>query len=138
MTSLESTLLSRIVSELASSHALMNCLIKEFALPEKCLTYNWPEDRRGIAPANYLSWLQDGGVPLLINFPGDRQFFLVVDRQDELGSQRYLSDIYVRRGDQPWYCPDFPAFIDYLLEACEELAGAHNGELLQQSCRVSA
>lgn len=132
MTSLESTLLSRIVSELASSHALMNCLIKEFALPERCLSYAWPEDRRGIAPANYLGWLQDGGVPLLIAFPGDRQFFLVVDRQDELGSQRYLSDIYVRRGDHAWHCPDFAAFIDFLLEACEELAGAHNGELLQQ------
>lgn len=132
MTTAQSTLLSRIVSELASSHALMNCLIKEFALPERCLAYKWPEERRGIDSVNYLNWLQTGGVPLFINFPGQRQFFLVVDRRDELGSQRYLSDIYVRRGEEAWYCPDFPAFIDFLLEACRELAGSHNGELLQQ------
>ncbi len=124
---------SRRVSELASSHALLNCLIKEFALPEQCLSYTWPEDMHGIAPGSYLEGVEWKGIPLTIELPNQQQFFVLVDRRDSLGSHRYLSDVYARPGpDQPWAYADFATFTEQLLTACEHMTCAHNAELLGQ------
>ncbi len=124
--------LARVVSEMAASHALLNCLIKEFALPENCARYAWPSHVRGIAPASYLRAIQGKGMPLVIDLPQRRQFLVLVDRRDPLGSQRYLSDVYTRQGDADWRCPPFAEFAAQLLEACQQLTGSRNDELLEQ------
>jgi len=126
------TALSHRVSELASTRALLNCLIKEFALPENCLDYHWPQDMRGIAPGSYLEGLQSKGIPLTISLPNGQQFFVLVDRCDRLGSHRYLSDVYARQGDTSWSNLPFPEFVAQLLGACEHMTRASNEELLEQ------
>ena len=60
------SVLSNMVSELATTRALLNCLIKEFALPENCLSYSWPTQMQGIAPGSYLEGLEWKGIPLTI------------------------------------------------------------------------
>lgn len=132
---------SQVVSELAATHALLNCLIKEFALPEQRLSYAWPAHVRGMAPGGYLRALRGGGLPLVISLPEGRQLFVLVDRQDPLGSQRYLGDVYTRLGDGPWACPTFAELATQLLSACEHMAGARNQELhaqVAQSQQVTA
>lgn len=123
---------AQVVSEMAATHALLNCLIKEFALPENCARYAWPSHVRGIAPASYLRAIQGRGLPLVIDLPQRRQFLVLVDRRDPLGSQRYLSDVYTRQGDADWRCPTFAEFAAQLLEACQQLTGSRNAELLDQ------
>jgi len=120
------------VSELATTCALLNCLIKEFALPENCLSYSWPTQMQGIAPGSYLEGLEWKGIPLTIKLPNQQQFFVMVDRRDGLGSHRYLSDVYARRGEGDWSCLGFAGFVEQLLAACEYMTRASNDELLDQ------
>ncbi|NVL32278.1 IucA/IucC family siderophore biosynthesis protein, partial [Pseudomonas syringae pv. actinidiae] len=86
MTNTDRTVLSNMVSELATTRALLNCLIKEFALPENCLHYTWPEGIEGIAPGSFVDGGQWKGIPLTISLPNQQQFFVLVDRRDRLGS----------------------------------------------------
>ncbi|KOX99497.1 IucA/IucC family protein [Pseudomonas nunensis] len=124
--------LPNMVSELATTCALLNCLIKEFALPENCLSYSWPTQMQGIAPGSYLEGLEWKGIPLTIKLPNQQQFFVMVDRRDGLGSHRYLSDVYARRGEGDWSCLGFSEFVEQLLTACEHMTRASNDELLDQ------
>jgi siderophore synthetase component len=126
------SVLSNMVSELATTRALLNCLIKEFALPENCLSYSWPTQMQGIAPGSYLEGLEWKGIPLTISLPNQQQFFVMVDRRDGLGSHRYLSDVYARRGEGDWSCLRFTEFVEQLLAACEHMTRASNDELLDQ------
>jgi siderophore synthetase component len=121
-----------MVSELATTRALLNCLIKEFALPENCLSYSWPTQMQGIPPGSYLEGLEWKGIPLTISLPNQQQFFVMVDRRDGLGSHRYLSDVYARRGEGDWSCLRFTEFVEQLLAACEHMTRASNDELLDQ------
>ncbi|UFP97461.1 IucA/IucC family protein [Pseudomonas fitomaticsae] len=132
MNQADRNVVSRMVSELASTRALLNCLIKEFALPENCLDYRWPSDMQGIAPGCYLEGLQWKGIPLTISLPNEQQFFVMVDRRDRLGSHRYLSDVYARQGQGDWRCLGFAEFAAELLGACEHMTRASNEELLDQ------
>ncbi|VVO02146.1 IucA/IucC family protein [Pseudomonas fluorescens] len=124
--------LSNMVSELATTCALLNCLIKEFALPENCLSYSWPTQMQGIAPGSYLEGLEWKGIPLTITLPNRQQFFVMVDRRDGLGSHRYLSDVYARRGEGDWSSLRFAEFVEQMLAACEHMTRASNDELLDQ------
>lgn len=125
-------LVSRRVSELASSRALLNCLVKEFALPENCLHYAWPDSMNGIAPGSYLSGVDCKGIPMTLTLPNQQQFFVMVDRRDRLGSHHYLSDVYARQAGGNWHSLGFGEFVERLLEACQHMAGASNDELLDQ------
>lgn len=128
----ERAIMTRIVSELAVTHALLNCLIKEFALPEQCVWYEWPEQTQGLQPTSCLSGLHRQAEPLLIRLPGERELFVLADRRDSFGSQRYLSDVYIRTGAQAWTSPDFATLAQHLLEGCGALAGHFNEELFAQ------
>ncbi|AVX23006.1 IucA/IucC family protein [Pseudomonas syringae] len=132
MTNTDRTVLSNMVSELATTRALLNCLIKEFALPEECLHYTWPEGMQGIAPGSFVDGGQWKGIPLTISLPNQQQFFVLVDRRDHLGSHRYLSDVYARQGQGTWRCLAFAEFARQLLTACEHMTRASNDELLDQ------
>lgn len=46
----ESTIIPRRVSEQASTYAFLNCLIKEFALPDGGMHYCRPQQTQGITP----------------------------------------------------------------------------------------
>jgi hypothetical protein len=47
MKQLSSPSRSNLIGDLAASHALLNCLIKEFSLPMSLVKYEWPQDMRG-------------------------------------------------------------------------------------------
>ena len=83
------SVLSNMVSELATTRALLNCLIKEFALPENCLSYSWPAQMQGIAPGSYLEGLEWKGIPLTISLPNQQQCFkqgLLLERGGRKGN----------------------------------------------------
>ncbi|BAE75751.1 N(2)-citryl-N(6)-acetyl-N(6)-hydroxylysine synthase (plasmid) [Sodalis glossinidius str. 'morsitans'] len=137
----ESAIIPRLVSEQASTHALLNCLIKEFALPEGGLHYCWPQQMQGITPSHCLQAIRHGGMPLCIQLSDAWQCFVLVDRRDALGSQRYLSDVYTRQGDADWSAPDFATLVAQILAGCQQRVGGDNHELpqqIEQSQRLTA
>jgi len=131
----EREIIPRIVSELATVHGLLNCLIKEFALPERCIAYEWPQDIQGMPPGGCLHGLNRQGIPLTIHLPCGRQFFVLVDRRDRFGSQRYLSDLYFRQGRGIWSSPGFATLVEQILEGCQRMTGTRNEELSDQVLR---
>ncbi|NPE60819.1 IucA/IucC family siderophore biosynthesis protein [Dickeya dadantii] len=124
--------LSRMISEKAALHGLLNCLIKEFAIPEGYLRYEWPDEMKGIPPGAYFDGADWKGIPMMIGLPDQLQLFVMVDRRDTFGSQHYLSDVYLHQAQGDWQCPDFEPLVARLLAACEHIAGRKNPELYEQ------
>ena len=118
------------VSRQASWHALLNCTAKELAIPEGLLSYQWPANQEGLPELSH-------GIPLLIEWPNGLSLFVLVDRKSALGSQYYLSDLYLRdTASAAWQVPEFAAFAGALVEACQHLEdGSSNAELLDQICQ---
>ncbi|MGO3345943.1 MAG: IucA/IucC family protein [Marinomonas sp.] len=125
-------MMAKIVSELAMTHALLNCLIKEFSLPEKKLRHNWPEDLTGLQPESCLNGIRLKALPILIELSPKRELFVLVDRYNSLGSQRYLSDVYVKHQGAPWAILEFEALAKFVLEGCVASTGSFNLELFEQ------
>ncbi|SBS35604.1 N(2)-citryl-N(6)-acetyl-N(6)-hydroxylysine synthase [Marinomonas spartinae] len=125
-------MMAKIVSELAMTHALLNCLIKEFALPEKKLRHNWPEELKGLQPESCLNGIRLKALPILIELSPKRELFVLVDRYNSLGSQRYLSDVYVKHKGSPWAILEFEALAKFILEGCVVSTGSFNLELFEQ------
>lgn len=131
---------SNLVSDLASTHSLLNCLIKEFVLPMGLFRYEWPEEIK----ASHLHHLFNQHLanqktepnsslhPLHIVMPNQQEFFVLVDRQDNLGSQYYLSGIYAKTPNHTWQDLHFAEFVTALLESCSAITGYHNHELIEQ------
>ncbi|ECI4647164.1 IucA/IucC family siderophore biosynthesis protein [Salmonella enterica subsp. salamae] len=115
------------VSQQAAVQGLLNCLIKEFALPMGVAEYAWPESLSDSAKDH-----PQEGYPLHLRLPGERQFLIVVDRRDTLGSQRYLSDVRVKLNEGEWFTPPFPELVDHILAACVHITGHDNNELAEQ------
>lgn len=125
-------MMTSIVSDLAMTHALLNCLIKEFALPNQNAKYKWPDKLDGLNPANCLNGVHRRALPLLINLSSKEELFVLVDRKSTLGNQRYLSDVYVRENETSWLNLEFDALAKFLLNACSSQTGTHNTEILEQ------
>lgn len=123
---------SNLVCNLAASHTLLNCLIKEFALPMGLCTYEWPSNMSGIPIGVFFNGKLIEGVPLHIRMPNKQEFFILVDRKDSLGAQYYLSDIYTRKLENKWQYLDFEDFVNILLECCCAITGHNNQELIEQ------
>ncbi|ACZ77430.1 IucA/IucC family protein [Dickeya parazeae Ech586] len=132
MNNLNHDALSRMISEKAALHGLLNCLIKEFAIPEGYVRYEWPDEMKGIPPGAYFDGADWKGIPMVIGLPDSLQLFVMVDRRDTFGSQHYLSDVYLRQSQGDWHCPDFERVIARVLAACEHIAGRKNPELYEQ------
>ncbi|WP_254901562.1 IucA/IucC family protein [Lonsdalea britannica] len=132
MNNLDHAVLSRMIGEKAAVHGLLNCLIKEFAIPEGHARYAWPDDMSGIPPGAYFDGADWRGIPMTIRLPGERELFFMVDRRDSLGSQRYLSDVYLKLPGERWHCPAFDLFVAQLLNACETWVGRRNPDLQAQ------
>lgn len=114
------------VADVASCRALFNCVVRELALPGGWALYEWPADKAGLA----ISAQEKQGVPLLVTLPGGNGYFVLVDRQDAFGSQRYLSDIWAREPGQCWRRVDLLEFARGLVAAGADREG--NAELLDQ------
>jgi len=125
-------IMTKIVSELAMTHALLNCLIKEFALPADQLVYQWPDEIDGLRPESCLSGVHRRAVPALIQLSPKHQLFVLVDRRSSFGSQRYLSDVYVRNHNQGWINVSFDELAHFMLDACAFVTGTFNKELFEQ------
>lgn len=132
MNNLDHAVLSRMTGEKAAVHGLLNCLIKEFAIPEGYVRYTWPVDMRGIPPGADFDGAEWRGIPLTIQLPAEGELWVMVDRRDSLGSQYYLSDVYLKRPGECWHCPVFDRLVADLLTACETWVGRRNPELQAQ------
>ncbi|EBK1959835.1 hypothetical protein LZ92_23875 [Salmonella enterica] len=121
--------LSTRSSQKATVQGLLNCLVREFALPLGAVEYTWPLDMTDCVEEQ--SRKKDE-FPLHIRLPGERQFLVMVDRCDVLGSQRYLSDVMVKIDNGHWYTPSFAELIEHILKACGNISGHYNDELAEQ------
>lgn len=116
-------------SQKATVQGLLNCLVREFALPLGAVEYTWPLDMTDCVEEQ--SRKKDE-FPLHIRLPGERQFLVMVDRCDVLGSQRYLSDVMVKIDNGRWYTPSFAELIEHILKSCGNISGHYNDELAEQ------
>ncbi len=123
---------AKVIGEQAACHALLNCLIKEFALPLSLVRYGWPEEPMGLPLQLSHKARSVNAVPLRIQMPDGTHFLVLVDRKDNLGSQYYLSGVFGKRQSGPWCKLQLKAFAEYLLESCSKITGHKNDELLEQ------
>lgn len=114
------------ISRRASQHALLNCLIKEIAIPHGAMSHRWPTQRQGLPERLH-------GIPLLIEWSASLSLFVLVDRRSALGSHFYLSDLYLwEASSTEWLVPDMGRMIATLLDACQWHDSALNQELCDQ------
>lgn len=120
---------SRLPSEIsqhASMHALLNCIIKEVAIPQGTLSYRWPGCLTGLPNQLY-------GTPALIEWSTTLSLLVMVDRRSNIGSHYFLSDTYLRTSAlSRWQAPDIAGLVNALLEHCQWLDDTPNGELVDQ------
>lgn len=115
------------MSQQAAVWGMLNCLLKEFALPTSSVSYTWPEGMKGS-----LHTLHEEGHPLCLRLSDTHQLFVLVDRRDALGSQRYLSKVWVHLSGDRWSVPPFASLMEYILEATRQITGHYNSELIGQ------
>lgn len=114
------------ISRHASMHALLNCIIKEVAIPHDAMFHRWPDRREGLPEHLH-------GTPLLIEWSASLSLFVMVDRRSVIGSHFYLSDTYLREsGAAGWHAPEMAELIATLLEHCQWHDGTLNRELCDQ------
>lgn len=123
---------SPFVSDLAATHALMNCLVKEFALPLSLLRYEWPKNVKGLPIRTLFDGKHAKGIPLHIVFPNQQEFFVLVDRKDNLGSYYYLSDVFMKFHNTVWNFLKFDHFAKNLIFGCSEITKHLNEDLFSQ------
>ncbi|WP_280569867.1 IucA/IucC family protein [Chromohalobacter sp. 296-RDG] len=114
------------ISRHASMHALLNCLIKEVAIPHDTVFHRWPARRDGLPEQLY-------GMPLLIEWSASLSLFVMVDRRSVIGSHFYLSEVYLHEAEgSGWHAPEMVELIATLLEHCQWNDGTLNQELCDQ------
>ncbi|OZG73146.1 AcsD protein [Hahella sp. CCB-MM4] len=123
---------ANVIGEQAACHALLNCLIKEFALPLSLVRYGWPSEPMGLPLQLSHRARSVNAFPLRVDMPNGTRFLVLVDRQDNLGSQYYLSGAFGKRQSGPWRKLQLRTFAEYLLESCSEITGHRNEELMDQ------
>jgi len=123
---------SKVIGEQAACHALLNCLIKEFALPLSLVRYGWPEEPMGLPLQLSHRARALNATPLRVNMPNGTRFLVLVDRQDNLGSQYYLSSVFGKHQKGSWRKLQLKSFAESLLESCSRITGHRNEELLEQ------
>lgn len=122
--------LPETAAQQASSHALFNCLIKEFALPQGLVQYCWPNDRDRL-PVE-ITHASSHVVPLHVTMSDAAEFFVLVDRQSSIGTHYYLSHIYGKLPAGRWKQLDAELLAARLLSSCAQPGTPVNGELLKQ------
>ncbi len=121
-----------VVADQAACHALLNCLIKEFALPLSLLEDDWRKEPLALPFQLYRRIRSQQAWPLSIRMPDGTRFLVLADRRDPLGSQYYVSGVFAKRMHGRWQPLGLEALAEYLLDSCSSVAGRSNGELLAQ------
>ncbi len=123
---------SRAIGDQAACHALLNCLIKEFALPLSLLDDDWRKEPLALPFQLYRRAQTRQAVPLMIRMPDGTRFLVLADRQDSLGSQSYLSGVFGKRDGGRWQLLDSALLAEYMLDSCSSVTQKRNPELLTQ------
>lgn len=123
---------SRAIADHAAIHALLNCLIKEFALPLSLLDADWRMQPLGLPFQIYRRLQSSQAAPFMIRMPDGTQFLVLTDRKDTLGSQWYLSGVFCKLPGGRWqlFTPELLA--ETMLETCARITQQRNPELLVQ------
>lgn len=122
----------RAIGDQAACHALLNCLIKEFALPLSLLDDDWRKEPLGMPFQLYRRAQSRQAVPLMIRMPDGTRFLVLADRHDSLGSQAYLSGVFGKREGGRWQFLDPGLLAEYMLDSCSQVTQKSNPELLTQ------
>jgi siderophore synthetase component len=120
------------IADQAASHALLNCLIKEFALPLALFDDGWRQQPLGLPFALYRRLDMAHAVPLLIRMPDGARFAVLADRRDTLGSQAYLSGVFGRHPGGGWQLLTPARLAASMLASCASITQQHNPELMDQ------
>lgn len=122
----------RAIADQAACHALLNCLIKEFALPLSLFDDGWRKAPLGLPFQLYRRVQSPQVVPLMIRMPDDMQFLVLADRRDSLGSQSYVSGVFGKRAGGRWQLLTPSLLAESMLESCANVTRKRNPELLAQ------
>lgn len=120
------------IADHAACHALLNCLLKEFALPLALCDAGGPEQALGLPFQLYRRLQSPGIVPLLIRMPDGIRFVVLADRQDSLGSQAYRSAVFGQRPGGRWQRLTPELLAEFMLDSCSAITRHRNPELLEQ------
>jgi siderophore synthetase component len=123
---------SRAIADQAATHALLNCLIKEFALPLSLLADDWQRQPLGLPFPMYRRLQSPHTVPLLVRMPDGAQFLVLADRRDTLGSQHYVSAVFGKRPGARWLLLTPAMLAEAMLQSCAAVTQQHNPELMAQ------
>lgn len=123
---------SRVMADQAASDALLNCLIKEFALPLSLFDADGDNAPLGLPFPLYRRLQSPHVVPLSIRMPDGVRFVVLADRKDTLGSQSYLSGVFGRRPGERWRTLTPAMLAESMLDSCAAVTQKNNPELLAQ------
>ncbi|MTV36742.1 IucA/IucC family protein [Duganella radicis] len=123
---------ARVMADQAASAALLNCLLKEFALPLSLLDQDSQRQPLGLPFQLYRRLQSPRTVPLLVRMPDGARFAVLADRDDTLGSQTYVSAVYGQRPGQRWQALTPALLAESMLDSCAAVTGQNNPELLTQ------
>jgi siderophore synthetase component len=123
---------SRVMADQAASDALLNCLIKEFALPLSLFDEDGQRQPLGLPFQLYRRLQSPHLVPLLIRMPDGARFAVLADRKDTLGSQSYISGVFGKRPGQRWRVLTPASLAESMLDSCTAVMQKDNPELLTQ------
>lgn len=123
---------SQVIGDLAAGHALLNCLIKEFALPLSLFDDGWRRAPLGLPFQLYRRIQSQRAAPLSIRMPDGTRFLVLVDRHDSLGGQYYVSGVFGKRAQGRWQLLSHKLLAEYVLESGSAVTQNRNPELLTQ------
>jgi siderophore synthetase component len=123
---------ARVIADQAASHALLNCLIKEFALPLSLLDDDGLKQPFSLPFQLYRRLQTPNTVPLPIRMPDGAQFVVLADRKDTLGSQSYISGVFGKRPGERWQSLTPALLAESMLDSCAAITQKQNPELLAQ------
>lgn len=123
---------SRVIADQAACDALLNCLIKEFALPLSLFDDDGCKQPLKLPFQLYRRLHAPHIVPLLIDMPDGARFAVLADRKDTLGSQSYLSGVFGKRPGQRWQQLTPALLAESMLDSCAAITQKTNPELLPQ------
>lgn len=123
---------SRVIADQAATHALLNCLLKEFALPMSLLDDGWREQPLGLPFQLYRRLQSPQVVPLMIRMPDGVRFLVLADRKDTLGSQACISGVFGKRPGTRWQALTPAMMAESMLDSCSAITQQANPELMTQ------
>lgn len=123
---------ARTIADQAAAHALLNCLVKEFALPLSLFDDDSLQQPLGLPFQLYRRLQSPDTVALPVRMPDGARFLVLADRKDSLGSQSYRSAVFGKRQGERWQALPPALLAQAMLDSCASITGQRNPELLEQ------